>query len=482
VNRLIIRGGRVLVGAPIHGRVETVDVLVEGSRITAIAPDLEVPGCEEIDATGCFVLPGFVDTHHHLWQTTMRGVCADWNLTDYYWCIRRNHAVVHGPEDVYAGTYAGALAQLDAGTTCTIDFSHCLITPDHADEALRGLLDSGMRGVWCYGFYDPPVEAPVFADFAARAQDVRRVRSERFSSDDGLVRMGLALNELGLVPFSQTRDEVALSDELDLMLTMHTSAVWGTGFDEVEILRAAGLLRPGQVHSHCTACTDGHLGILRDHGASVSSTPSTELQMGQGFPIVARARDARLLPSLGIDIQSNNRADHFTEMRLALQAERARVLQPIVEEKGLAGIGKLPLTVREMLHYATLGGATALGLGDVCGSIDVGKEADVILLRHDGLHMRPVVDPIASIVLHAGPGDVDAVLVAGELVKRDGRLIHRDVGAAARTIDAAYGRVSDAVERRGGWTLEPPEGVIAMLQEAMRANVAEASGPVPGAA
>jgi cytosine/adenosine deaminase-related metal-dependent hydrolase len=289
--------------------------------------------------------------------------------------------------------------------------------------------------------------------------------------------MGIALNELGLVPFEQTRAEVALAEELGVLLTAHTDAVLGVPYQEVDVLHRAGLLGPRQVHSHCNACTDASLALLREHGASVSSTPSTELQMGMGSPIVLRARDAGLLPSLGSDIQSNNREDMFTEMRLGLQAERARSLQALSESEGLAGLASLdglPLTTREILHYATLGGAEALGLGDVCGSIEVGKAADLVLIRNDSLHLRPIVDPIATIVLHAGPDDVDTVLVDGAVVKRDGRIVHRDVAAATRAIDAAYGRVADAVAQRGGWKPPIPEGMMDQLGTMLFANLGDA--------
>jgi 5-methylthioadenosine/S-adenosylhomocysteine deaminase len=475
MQRAVIRGGDVLVGAPIDGRVEPADVVIEDGRIAAIAPDAGPVGeAEELDARGCFVIPGFVDTHHHLWQTTMRGICADWDLTDYYWCIRVNHAVVHGADDIYAGTYAGALDALGAGTTCTIDFSHCLNSPDHADEAVRAIKESGIRALWCYGFYAPPLEEPFFETPEDRFEDARRVREQHFAAN-GRVSMGVALNELGLVPFATTREEVELARELDVSITAHTAAVWHPErFPEVEWLDRAGLLGPNQVHSHCNTCSDGDFDLLRESGAAVSATPDTELQMGMGYPIVGRAWERGLLPSIGGDIQSNNRQDPFTQMRLALQAERLRRLQPIIENDGLEAVNGLPLSTREILHFATLGGATALGLGDVCGSIEPGKAADLVLLRHDQLHMRPVIDPIASIVLHAGQEDVDTVLVDGEVVKRGGRMVHRDIGAAISGIDQAAQRVGDRIAARGGWKPPMPDGLMAQVTASLRENMADA--------
>ena len=229
--------------------------------------------------------------------------------------------------------------------------------------------------------------------------------------------MGVALTELGLVPFDVTRAEVALARELDVMVTAHIGSVTSAQRPpEVELLHSAGLLDHRQVHVHCNACSNRELDLLADAGASVSLTPETELQMGMGFPIFARALERGLTPSLGCDIVSNNRGDLFTQMRLGLQAERARANQAALDDLEMPQ--ELTLGVRDVLRFATLGGAEALGLGSVCGSIEPGKAADLIVLRTDGLHLTPLNDPVATVVLHAGPADVDTVLVGGQVVRR----------------------------------------------------------------
>ena len=152
--------------------------------------------------------------------------------------------------------------------------------------------------------------------------------------------------------------------------------------------------------------------------------------MGMGFPIFARALARGLRPSLGCDIVSNNRGDLFAQMRLGLQAERARANQPALD--ALAMPEELTLGVRDVLRFATLGGAEALGMDSLVGSIEPGKAADLILLRTDRLHMAPLNDPVAAVVLHAGPADVDTVLVGGEVVKESGRLGERPgIGGAS---------------------------------------------------
>jgi cytosine/adenosine deaminase-related metal-dependent hydrolase len=470
---LVIRGGQVLVGDPGDGRFEHADLVVEDGRIAGIGPSDGVSEARVVDAAGTLVLPGFVDTHRHTWQTAMRGVCADWTLLDYFRGVRLQISGAYGPEDVYAGNYAGALEALDSGVTTLLDFSHCLNSPDHADEAVRGLADAGVRAIFAYGMFPVPLEQPAFATPADRFSDARRVRERYFSSTSGLLDMGIALTELGLVPFDVTRAEVALARELDVMVTAHTGTVTAAQrAPEVELLHAAGLLDHRQVHVHCNVCSDRELDLLAGAGASVSVTPETELQMGMGFPIFARALARGMAPSLGCDIVSNNRGDLFAQMRLGLQAERARSNQGALD--GLEMPQDLTLGVRDVMRFATLGGAEALGMGSHVGSIETGKAADLLLVRADGLHMTPLNDPAAAVVLHAGPADVDSVLVGGEVVKESGRLSGGSAAAAAALVESSRERIVAALEPRGGLLPPAPEGWFEVTTAVMEQNLAGA--------
>ena len=316
--KLVVRGGQVLVGDPGEGRFERADVVVEDGRIAAIEPRPRSATRRWSMPRARWCCPGFVDTHRHTWQTAMRGICADWTLLDYFRGIRLQISTAFGPEDVYAGNYVGALEALDSGVTTLLDFSHCLNSPDHADEAVRGLREAGVRGIWAYGMFPVPLAEPAFATPEDRLADARRVRERHFSAPGtALLDMGVALTELGLVPFDVTRAEVALARELDVMVTAHIGSVTSAQRPpEIELLHSAGLLDHRQVHVHCNACSNRELDLLADAGASVSLTPETELQMGMGFPIFARALERGLAPSLGCDIVSNNRGDLFAQMRL----------------------------------------------------------------------------------------------------------------------------------------------------------------------
>lgn len=472
-HRTLITGGQVLVGDPIRGDVREVDLLVEGRMIVAIGAGLDGVDAERIDATGCLVTPGFVDSHQHLWQSTLRGVAGHWDLKDYFWRMRMHHTALHGAEDIYAGTYAGGLMCLDNGVTTLADFSHALLSPGHADEAVRAIKDAGGRALWFYGLYDAPGQA--FTGAAKRA-DALRVREQHFSANDprtDLVTMGVALTELGLIPWEETLAEFALAERMGVWLTAHTNVVWGPGghgTGEIATYHRHGLLGPRQLHSHANTSTGEELIMLAEAGATTCSTPETELQMGMGPSIWARSAAAGVATGLGSDIHSNNSSDPWVSMRLALHAENFRASQPVLSDRGLAGLSGAPATPHQVLHHATLGGASALGMDDFTGSLEAGKAADLLLVRIDGLGQRPVVDPVHTLVMHCGPAQLDTVMVGGAVIKRGGHLRHRDPVAAVVRLEAAFERVAARAARQGGWNPPTPPTFLDQVMQTMLTN------------
>ena len=469
-RRLLIRGGTVLVGPALTGRFVEADVLLDAGLIAEIRPGVDAPDAEVVDATGTFVLPGFVDAHAHLWEASMRGLTADWDIIDFGWGIRYNHATLHEPEDLYAGAQAGALASIDAGTTTVLDHVHALHSAAHADQALAAVRDSGLRAVWAYGLNDPPFQAPPFGSQAARWADVRRLRSAL--PDGGRVTLGLAPNDVLTVPWETTLAEFALARELDVVLTAHANTSWGPHRPpEFEFLAHDGLLGRRQVYSHGNASSDHELALLAEAGAALVSTPESELQMGLGTPLFARATDAGVTVALGADLQANNSPDAFAQMRLARQAENGRRHQPVLDGAGLTGLDGVAVTVRQVLHLATMGGATALGMAHLIGSLEPGKHADVVLLRNDSVRHRPIVDPFATIVEHSGVGDVDTVVVGGDVLKRNGRLPKDREANAAALVDATWARLADRMAQRGGPKPPRPDGLFEQVAASAAANL-----------
>lgn len=473
-DRVLLRGGHVLSMDEDVGELPTGDVLVEDGRIAAVDARIDAADAEVVDVSGHVVMPGFVDTHRHTWQTPFRGVCADWTLEDYFRGIRVSISPNCSAEDIYAGNYVGALEALDAGVTTILDFSHSNNTPEHADGALQGLRDAGIRAMFAYGYYPAPAAQPVFTEHQQRLADARRIRERELPSDEGLVTMGVALTELGLLPFDETIAEVRSARELGVPAVLHTGCVWGSVLTNgIPELDHHGLLGPDQVHVHCNTLDDRSFRRLADNACKVSSSPETEIQMGMGHPVIRRALEHGMRPSLSCDVVSSNSGDMFSQMRIGLQFERCMRNDRFNARNRMPD--PLDLTVRDALRWATANGAHAMGLEKHIGSLAVGKQADVIVIGGRGLNMAPMADPVGCLVAQANPSSVQHVLVAGRFAKRDGELIGVDLGRAIGLAEAASERVLGALVDGGQPLLPPaPEGYADLINTMAAQNVARA--------
>ncbi len=423
-RRVLIKGGTVISMNPQIGDLPKGDVLFEGGKIAEVAPDVKAPDAEVIDATDKIVMPGLVDAHRHVWQAAIKGVAPDTDLNDYFMGVLAAFAPAYEPEDVYAGELLGALEALDAGVTTLVDWSHIQNSPEHTDEAIRALHEAGGRAVFAYGFanmgpewfYESTIDHP---------SDARRVRSEHFSSDDGLVTMAMALRGPELSDMKVTERDWALARELGLRVTVHVgNGAFGVPYRAIEKLYEAGLMDPGTQYAHNTSLTDEALKLVKESGGTTVVTPAVEMQMGFGIPATERLLRAGLRPGLGIDVVTSTGSDLFTQMRAALQAQRVLALT--------GDEGSPAATTRDVLGFATIEGARSVSLDAKTGSLTPGKEADVVLLRADALGLTPLNDPVGAVVLAAHPGLVDSVFVAGRALKRDGTLVGVDLERVRR--------------------------------------------------
>jgi cytosine/adenosine deaminase-related metal-dependent hydrolase len=385
------------------------DVLVEENKITKVEADIRVTDTAEteiIDASSSILCPGFIDCHHHMWQQLLRTVATDWSLADYLAVIRNCYGSLFTPDDVYISNY---IACLDL-------FNHAHI-----------------RGVFCYGFYDnPPLPSPHASistadpNFTgtAKRDDARRTREQHFPGDNSwdtnLLTFGLAPNEFEATPLPMLQSDIDFGRSLNsTIITGHVGmGHYDLGAQVVQNLADTKYLAPDLLFSHGAAWTDSECDALAHHKSGVVSTPDTDLQMGMGHPIAFKARDHGCRVGLGIDVTCNQGNDMVQQARLLLQAERA---------KNNAEMGDVPIdikrTTEEALRMITLGGAEALGIEHLVGSITPGKRADLVVIKCDKLNIVPVVDPIGTIVLNSNNSNISDVMVDGRWVKRKGEVI-----------------------------------------------------------
>jgi cytosine/adenosine deaminase-related metal-dependent hydrolase len=418
-NRTLLKGGNVLTLDKDLGDFPRADVLIEGTTIRAVQPRIDAADSEVIDASGTIVLPGFVDAHRHTWEGAIKQVAPDADLSSYFTSILATFAPAYRPEDVYIGTLLGALEALDAGITTLFDWSHIQHTPEHTDAAVQALRDAGLRAVFGYGFPNTGFEW-FYESQLPHPDDARRVRAEHFASDEGLVTMAMAVRGPELSTMEVTRRDWALARELGLKMSVHVgNGAFGVPYRAIENLDAAGLLGPDTQYVHNVSLTDAAIRRIKETGGTAVSTPAVELQMGFGMPSAGRFIKHGLRPGLGIDVITSTAGDLFTQMRATYQVERVLASQS-PEERPL-------LTTRDMLEMATIDGARAVWLDHEIGTLTPGKEADIILIRTDGLHLTPLNDLVGAVVLSAYAGDIDSVFVAGKAVKRDGTLLGIDL-------------------------------------------------------
>ncbi|MDB6089684.1 MAG: S-adenosylhomocysteine deaminase [Gammaproteobacteria bacterium] len=402
------------------------DILVKDGKIAAVGRDLSCEGAAVIDGTDRVVIPGFVNSHIHLWQTVIKGCAGDWSFGEYLQYILGAAGKHYGPEDVRVATLLGALEQIDAGVTTVYDWSHILNTPDHADGAIDALEQSGIRAVFGHGTPGDDIARWWYQSREPHPQDIVRIRRTRLASDEALVTLGLSLRGPDYAVPEINRADIELARSLGIMSSMHLAAgVFGEYMPHCRAMGEAGLLGPDVNLTHCNRLTDDEIAMAVDMGASISVTPEVEMQMGHGLPVTGRVKAAGGRVTLGTDVVSSVSADMFSQMRFAVQAQR------MLENSKSHALGcmleRLPLSARDVLNYATLQGAKALGLASRIGSITPAKDADLTILSWPSHHSSPLADPVQAVVFHASLANVDTVMIAGRVQKFRHRLLRSEL-------------------------------------------------------
>jgi cytosine/adenosine deaminase-related metal-dependent hydrolase len=423
-ERKLITNACVITLDPQLGDFPCADILVEGDKIAAVGPHLDAPDAERIDGTGMIAVPGFVDGHRHTWQTILRHMNADMTFWEYYANELGRYGPLHKPEHRYAGVLAGALESLDAGTTTLVEYALCVEEPEDADSAVEALREAGIRGFYCHGVGADWKKWLNNSDLPHPAEEARRVRAKYFASNDGLLRFGMALRGPQFTTPAVNRRDFDLARDLGARITMH---LIGPGLQAMR-----DYVGPDTCYVHGTLCTDLELELIRDSGGHVNV--ATEGEMNKHFgPMTKRLLDKGMRPSLSVDGGGTSSNDMFMAMRLTIQEVRMRYLEEHWQKFGKP-LDHLSVTCRDALEWGTIEGARAFGMEDLIGTLTPGKQADIVLVRHDSLHLSPVNHPIASLVQAAGARDVDTVLVAGQVKKRDGKLVGVDLERVRRKL------------------------------------------------
>jgi 5-methylthioadenosine/S-adenosylhomocysteine deaminase len=396
------------------------DVLIEGDCIAAVGANIQADGAEIIDATECIVMPGLIDAHHHAWLGVMRRLIPDVDdLFAYFDVVAETLGVHYRPLDMYVSTKLTALASLDAGITTIIDACHNSRSSEHTDAALDALDTTGIRALHMVG-----AATDKTASVAHLPKDVERLALNW--NHDGLVRVGL---------FGQLKlDWWKVARSLDMrILTEFIGDLAKLGPEFAE----KGVLGTHNIFNHCTRMPDENWRLFADAGVNVTTNPRSDALFGFDDDRFAyqQAIDHGLTPAIGIDLDTAFGSDMFGEMHALFGHQRSAMRYR--KFRGVKDV-PAPISVKAVLEAATVNGARAAGLQTAIGTLSAGKQADIIMVRTDGVGVFPVTNAVGTIVQALARSDIDTVMVAGTIRKRAGTLV--DVDLAKLRADAIASR------------------------------------------
>ena len=458
-ERTLIKNGIVLTQDSELGEMSGADILIEDDRSVSVGHGLEAADAQVIDATGDIVIPGFVDTHRHTWETSIRTCAPDYALLTYFGAILDQFAPKYRPEDVHAANAWGALECINAGITTLVDWSHIMNTNEHADAAVKGLQDAGLRSVFAFGFPNTSIQAWWFGpDYAGSVEringdEARRIRRDYLSDDQGLITMALATRGTNFCKDDVVRYEWELAKELGINITVHV-AMDRFGYTKMQLrkLKEMDLLYPNTTYIHSSHLLEDEWLMVRDSGGNVSLAPQIELQMGHGWAPAATAAKLGIPVGLSSDVATTASSDQFTQMHAIFASERARRHSIAWDDELDANLPTPDLIdSRQVLRWATLEGAMVAGIADRTGSITPGKKADIVIIDTKAVNVAPVIDPVGAVVCAADTSNVRTVLVNGRVVKDDFRLV-AELDGPRRAVEASRDYLVSAFgEPEPGW-------------------------------
>lgn len=426
---LIRNAGHIVTMDDSRRELEDCDILIGDGIVRSIGKNLNAEGAEVIDAKGCVVTPGLVNTHHHLYQTLTRAVPGGQDALLFGW-LKTLYPIWSrfGPEEMFISTQIG-LAEL-ALSGCTMTSDHLYLFPNGSklEDTIHAAGEVGLRfhptrGAMSIGESRgglPPDH--LVEDERAIIEDMIRVVDAFHDPSDGaMVRVGLAPCSPFSVSRELMRDAALLARDKKVMLHTHLAE----NDEDIAYSLSQFGVRPGQYaedlgwtgsdvwHAHCVKLDEAEISLFAKTRTGVAHCPCSNCRLGSGIAPVRQMRDAGVPVALGVDGSASNDAGN-----LISEARQTMLLQRVRH-------GADAMSAREALEMATLGGATVLGRSD-CGALAPGKRADIAIWDVGGVETAGNWDPVASLVM-CGPTRVRDLLVEGRRVVVKGQLVTIDL-------------------------------------------------------
>ena len=444
MNQILIRNAEAIVTMDEARReLQGADLRLRDGVIAEIGQGLAPEGAEVVEARGCVVTPGLVNTHHHLYQTLTRVVPGGQDALLFGW-LKTLYPIWarFGPEEMFVSAQVG-LAEL-ALSGCTLTSDHLYLYPNGArlEDTIHAAAEVGLRfhptrGAMSIGESAGglPPDALVERESAILEDMIRVVDAFHDPREGAMVRVGLAPCSPFSVSRELMRDAALLARDKGVMLHTHLAE----NDEDIAYSLAQFGVRPGQYaedlgwtgpdvwHAHCVKLDGAEIGLFARSGTGVAHCPCSNCRLGSGIAPVRAMRDAGVKVGLGVDGSASNDAGH-----LLAEARQALLLQRVA-------LGADAMSAREVLEVATRGGADVLGRPD-CGRISPGKRADIAIWDVSGIAAAGAWDPVAALVL-CGPMRVRDLFVEGRRVVAGGEMVTLDLGAVVERQNALARRL-----------------------------------------
>jgi len=427
-------------------------IAVEKDRISAVGPMTDLKGgpdknAEIIDANGKHAIPGLINTHTHLFQGLLKGLGDDRVLVDWFNQVTAPSATQLTEEDCYIAAKLGIVESIKSGATTLLDFMYPHHKKGLSEPIIRAFLECNIRGVYARGFIDAGTQYGIPKALVEKAEEVlveaEALHSKYHQANNGKLRVWLA----PCMIWSQTLEGLMAAKELSrskhIPISIHVAetdfelktSLELFGKKDLDFLESIGFLSDDVLAVHCVHLDDRDIRILKTYDVKVSHNPVSNMYLSSGVAPVPAMLTHGITVGLATDgPASNNNQNMIASLKFASLLHKVQTGDPT------------SITAEKVLEMATLDGAAALGWKDDLGSIEKGKKADLCLLNVENAFTAPVHHPVSTLVYSAIGNEVESVLVDGEFLMKDRRLLHLD----EKRLYEEVRKAAESLARRAG--------------------------------
>lgn len=423
----LIKDAEILTMDKALGHLPIASILIENGLIKKIGTNISAPpGTKVIDGKNAVVMPGLIDSHWHLWTSVMRSM-PGYTVDQGYFPMSVKYSRLMSIADMKTISKYSLAEAINSGITALSDFNHNTRSYAHAKAGIDAFAEMGVRGQFLYGDHRDMTDSD-----PTKFEDIRKlielVKEEKYSK----VKVDLGSRS---VKYTKLKEDWQEARKLGMRIVIHASSRVHKNEGEIEQLHLMGLLDKDVNIIHGNAITDQEAASVAQAGSSITMTPYSEMRVGYGFPPIQILKKHQILTGVGIDtVALSGDGNLFSTLKLLKNVGNATTNNEFYMDP------------YELLEMATINGAKILGIDDITGSLTVGKQADLIMMKKDDLNFSSNSQTERLLIESATPANVDMVMIGGKILKEHGKLTTSDADALLKEAQQVAERIQKQVE------------------------------------